>query len=74
MMRALGKLLALVAVLLPLAGCGLAETGATAAAGGASAAQQAKQAQQTEAQIQQQINAAYQEDAARRKAAEAEAQ
>jgi len=57
-----------------LAGCGLAETGATAAAGAASAAQQAKQAKETEAKVQQQINAAYQEDAARRKAAEAEAQ
>lgn len=74
MLRTLMKPLALVAVLLALAGCGLAETGATAAAGAASAAQQAKQAQQTEAQIREQINAAYQEDAARRKAAEAESQ
>lgn len=68
------KLLALAATLLALSGCGLAETGATAAAGASSAAQQAKQAKETEAKMQQQINAAYQEDAARRKAAEAEAQ
>lgn len=74
MMRNFLKSLALLAALLTLAGCGLAETGATAAAGAASAAQQAKEAKETEAKVQQQINAAYQEDAARRKAAEAEAQ
>lgn len=74
MMRTLVKSLVLMATLLTLTGCGLAETGVTAAAGGASAAQQAKDAKETEAKIQQQINAAYQEDAARRKAAEAEAQ
>jgi hypothetical protein len=74
MIRTLVKSLALLSALLALAGCGLVETGASAAAGGASAAQQAKQAQETEAKIQQQINAAYQEDAARRKAAEAQAQ
>lgn len=74
MMRTFVKSVALLATFLALAGCGLAETGVTAAAGGASAAQQAKQAKETEAKVQQQINAAYQEDAARRKAAEAEAQ
>lgn len=73
-MRALMKPLALLAALLSLASCGLVETGATAAAGGDSAAQQAKQAQQTEAKLQQQINAAYQQDAAQRKAAEAQTQ
>jgi uncharacterized membrane protein len=74
MLRTSVKSLTLLAMLLALAGCGLIETGATAAAGGASAAQQAKQAKETEDKIQQQINAAYQQDAARRKAAEAEAQ
>ena len=74
MMRTFVRSLVLLATFLALAGCGLAETGATAAAGGASAAQQAKEAKETEAKVQQQINAAYQEDAARRKAAEAEAQ
>lgn len=74
MMRALTKSLPVLVPLLALAGCGLAETGVTAAAGGASAAQEAKQAKQTEARMQQQINAAYQQDAAQRKAAEAQAQ
>jgi hypothetical protein len=74
MMRTLTNSLAIVATLLALAGCGLAETGVTAAAGGASAAQDAKQAKATEAKLQQQINAAYQQDAANRKAAEAQAQ
>jgi hypothetical protein len=74
MMRTLTKSLAIVVTVLALASCGLAETGVTAAAGGASAAQDAKQAKDTEAKVQQQINAAYQEDAAKRKAAEAQAQ
>lgn len=69
----LAKSLALL-TLLALAGCGLAATGVTTAAGGVSAAQDAKQAKETEAKVQQQINAAYQQDAAQRKAAEAQAQ
>jgi outer membrane lipoprotein-sorting protein len=63
------KLLALAATLMALSGCGLAETGATAAAGGTAEAQQAKQAKAIEAKMQQQVNSAVQEDAARRKAA-----
>jgi hypothetical protein len=74
MMRTLTKSLAIAVTVLALASCGLAETGVTAAAGGASAAQDAKQAKDTEAKVQQQINAAYQLDAAKRKAAEAQAQ
>jgi hypothetical protein len=74
MMRTLTKSLALLVTLLTLAGCGLAATGVSAAAGGASAAQDAKQAKETEAKLQQQINSAYQQDAAQRKAAEAQAQ
>ena len=74
MMRTLAKSLALVATLLALSGCGLAATGVSAAAGGASAAQEAKQAKDTEAKLQEQINAAYQQDATRRKAAEAQAE
>jgi hypothetical protein len=73
-MQTLAKPLVIVVTVLALAGCGLAETGVTAAAGGASAAQDAKQAKDTEAKLQQQINAAYQQDAANRKAAEAQAQ
>jgi len=74
MMRTLAKSLALVAALLALSACGLAATGVGAAAGGVSAAQQAKQAKETEAKLQQQINAAYQEDAKQRQAAEAQAE
>lgn len=73
-MQTLAKSLAIVVTVLALAGCGLAEVGVTAAAGGASAAQDAKQAKDTEAKVQQQINAAYQQDAAKRNAAEAQAQ
>ena len=73
MVRTLAGSLALLAMLL-LGGCGLAETGVSAAAGGAQEAQQAKEAKDTEAKVQQQINAAYRQDAARRKAAEAETQ
>ena len=73
-MRTLTKSLAVVATVLALAGCGLVEMGATTAAGGASAAQEAKQAKETEAKVQQQINAAYQQDAANRNAAESQAQ
>ena len=74
MMQAMTKSLAVLTVVLPLAGCGLAETGVTAATGATSAAQEAKQAKQDEAKVQQQINSAYQTDEARRKAAEAQAQ
>ena len=74
MMRTLAKSLALLSTVLALAGCGLAATGVTAASSGVSAAHEAKQAKETEAKLQQQINAAYQEDATQRKAAEAQAE
>lgn len=74
MVPALARSLIPLAACLALAGCGLVETGATAAAGGASAAQQAKDAKATEAKVQQQIDAAYKQDAAQRQAAEAETQ
>ncbi|HEY6516987.1 MAG TPA: hypothetical protein VIY50_12660 [Steroidobacteraceae bacterium] len=73
MMKSLVHSLAVLSLVV-LAGCGLAATSVTTAAGGASAAQDAKQAKETEAKVQQQINAAYQQDAAQRKAAEAQAQ
>jgi hypothetical protein len=57
-----------------LTGCGLAETGAVATAGGAAEIEQAKQARQIEAQAQQRVNAAIQQDAEHRRAAEAESQ
>jgi hypothetical protein len=56
------------------AGCGLAETGAAAAAGGVSQAEQARQAKQTEAQVQKRLDAAYQQAADQRRAAETESQ
>jgi hypothetical protein len=73
-MQSLAKSLVVTVAMLALAGCGLAATSVTTAAGGVSAAQNAKQAKDTEAKLQQQINAAYQQDAANRKAAEAQAQ
>jgi hypothetical protein len=57
-----------------LAGCGLAETGAAAAAGGASQAEQVRQGKRTEAQVQKQLDAAYQQAADQRRAAETESQ
>lgn len=74
MLRSVTLLTATMVLSATLAGCGLAETGAAAAAGGASAVEQARQAKQTEAQVQQQVNAAVQQDADRRRAAEAESQ
>ncbi len=67
----MNKLLILVAVLAPLAGCGLAEVGVAGGASAASKAEEVKQAQQTEARMQKQIDAAYGQAAEQRKAAEA---
>ena len=55
-------------------GCGLAETGASAAVGGVSKAEEVKQAKETEARVQQQIDAATRQAAQQRSAAEAAAQ
>jgi hypothetical protein len=57
-----------------LSACGLAETGATAAASGQSAAQQAAEARKTEEQVQQRLDEAAKQDAARRAAAERDTQ
>jgi hypothetical protein len=57
-----------------LAGCGLAETGVASAAAGASQAEQARQAKETEARAQRQVNAAIQQDAEHRQAADADSQ
>jgi hypothetical protein len=56
---------------LSLCGCGLAETAATGATGAAAEAQQASQAQQTEQKVKDEVQAAQQQDADRRHAAEA---
>ncbi|MBV8877803.1 MAG: hypothetical protein JO158_08825 [Gammaproteobacteria bacterium] len=69
--RAWAVLILLVAV---LTGCGVAETGAAGASAAESAAQQAAQAQSTQAEVRKQIDAAYQEDAERRRAADTDGQ
>jgi len=67
-------LAAILAVGAMLGGCGLAETGAAAAAGGASQAEQVRQAKETEARVRKQLDAAYQQAADQRRAAETESQ
>ena len=57
-----------------LTGCGLAETGMAGAAAGASQVQQAQEAKRTEERVKQQLDAAMQVDAARRKSADNETQ
>jgi hypothetical protein len=64
------RLIAILTIASSLAACGLGETAATSAAGAASEAQQAKQARATEQQVQQKVEAAMREDAAKRAAAE----
>jgi hypothetical protein len=74
MLRSATLLTATLVLSATLAGCGLAETGAAAAAGGASQVEQARQAKQTEAQVQKRVDAAIEQDADRRRAADAESQ
>jgi hypothetical protein len=62
--------LALLAIALCLAACGLTETAASGAAGAASEAEAAKQAQQTEQRVRQQLDAAAQAAAKQRQAGE----
>jgi hypothetical protein len=57
-----------------IGGCGLAETGAATATGAQSAAQQATDARKTEEQVQQRLEDAARQDAARRAAGEAQGQ
>jgi hypothetical protein len=68
------RLWALLALALPLAGCGVAETGTTAATAAESAAQQAAPAAAAQERVREQIDAAYGEAAAQRRAAEADGQ
>ena len=63
--------LLIAATVLLLAGCGLADVGAAGATAATSRAEEVEQAKQTEARIQQQIDAANQQAADQRKAAEA---
>lgn len=59
-----------VLVMISLSGCGLAETAATGATGAAAQAEQASQAKQTEQAVKDKVEAAQQQDADRRHAAE----
>lgn len=61
----------IVLALFALSGCGLAETAATGATGAAAEAQQASEAKKTEDRVKDQVQAAQQQDADRRHAAEA---
>jgi hypothetical protein len=74
MLRAVMSLAAILVCGALLSGCGLAETGMAGATAGASQAQQVRQAKETEARVQKQLDAASQQDAQRRRAAEAESQ
>jgi hypothetical protein len=65
------RLWALLVVALPLGGCGVAETGASAGTAAESAAQQAARAQAAQEQVRQQVDAAYRQAAEQRRAAEA---
>ena len=57
-----------------LCGCGVAGTGAAGVSAAESAAQQAEQARDTQAEVRRQIDAAYKEDAERRRAADSDGQ
>jgi len=74
MFRSLSVLTTTMVAAVALSGCGLAETGVAGAAQGAAQVEQARQAKQTEARVQQQLDSALQQDAARRKTAESESQ
>jgi hypothetical protein len=68
----MGRACVIVALLAPLAGCGLAETGTATASGAANVAQEAAQARQTEDRVRDQIDAASRQAAEQRRAAEAD--
>jgi hypothetical protein len=73
-LKGMERLWALLVVALPLAGCGVAETGASAGTAAESAARQATQAQAAQDQVRQQVDAAYRQAAEQRRAAEADGQ
>ena len=63
----------LLALVLSMSGCGVAETGAAAAAEAASKAQEAREGLKTEARVREQLDAAMKQSADQRNAAEADA-
>jgi hypothetical protein len=74
MFRSLSVIATTMVVATSLTGCGLAETGIAGASQGAAQVEQARQAKQTEAQVQQQLDSALQQNAAHRNTAESESQ
>jgi hypothetical protein len=70
----MARLLALIALMLSLNGCGVAETGAAAAAAATAKAQEAREGLKTEARVREQLDAAAKQDADRRTAADAASQ
>ena len=70
----MSKAVALIPLLLCVAGCGVADTGAAAVTAAAAKAEEIRQGKQVEARTQQQIDSAYQQAAEQRKAAEAASQ
>jgi hypothetical protein len=68
------RALILSSVMLSLAGCGVADTGAAAAAEASAKAEEARQGLQTEARVREQLDAASKAAADQRNAAEAAAQ
>jgi hypothetical protein len=70
----MARLLALIALMLSLNGCGVAETGAAAAAEATAKAQEAREGLKTEARVREQLDAAAKQDADRRNAADAASQ
>ena len=70
----MARSLVLLALVVSLTGCGVAETGAAAAAGGVSKAEEVRQGLQTEARVREQLDAAANQAADQRNAAEAAAQ
>ena len=73
-LKGMKRLWALLVVALPLAGCGVAETGASAGTVAESAAQQAAAARAAQDRVRQQIDAASSQAAERRRAGEADGQ
>jgi hypothetical protein len=70
----MARSLVLLALILSLTGCGVAETGAAAAAGGVSQAEEVRQGLRTEARVREQLDAAAKQAADQRNAAEAASQ
>ena len=68
----MARSLVLLALVVWLTGCGVAETGAAAAAGGVSKAEEVRQGLQTEARVREQLDAAAKQAADQRNAAEAD--